>query len=115
MYFFYELLKKEVQERNYMEARLSERFHFENTIFVWKSIYMQKVKFVYCVKLAEFNFKVLHNLVPCGYTISKWDKNIQSKCDYCGNEETTEHMLLTCNRINVIWSNLEKVLKMNIT
>ena len=112
---FYNMLKKRGQERNYMEMRLSQRFKFENTELVWSNIYKQKVIQMHDKKLAEFNFKVLHNIVACGSLIARWDKNINAKCDYCGHEENTEHMLFNCARINNIWKSVSKALSTNIT
>ena len=66
-------------------------------------------------KLAEFNFKVLHNIVPNGIKISKWDKTISSLCDYCKMPENTEHMLYKCSRIKCLWSKISRVLGINVS
>ena len=73
------------------------------------------MKIVHSKKLAEFNFKVLHNIVPSGYMVSKWDKTVKSTCDYCDLLETTEHMLFSCTRIQTIWRNVSKTLKFEIS
>ena len=70
---------------------------------------------MYDKKLAEFNFKILHNIVPSGYVISKWEKSVSPKCLFCGINETTEHMLFSCERISVMWQNISKILNINIT
>ena len=66
--------------------------------------YKQKIVDIKIVKLKEFNFKLLHNIVPCGKTVSKWNKNISEWCAICGECETTKHMLFECKRVNNIWN-----------
>ena len=89
---FYELLPKDVQTRSHMECRWSKMFNFENTTLIWKRIYKQQIETVYDRKLAEFNYKLLHNIVPSGYLISKWDKSVSIKCAVCNAIETTYHI-----------------------
>ena len=36
-------------------------------------------------KLNEF--KILYNIVPCGKIVSKWKKNVNDKCEVCGEIE----------------------------
>lgn len=69
------------------------------------------MKIVHRKKLAEFNFKVLHNIVPSvWYHI--WYQNgtklFESTCEYCDLLETTEHMLFSCTVDNMEWSNVTK-------
>lgn len=100
--------------RNMMEKRFSTEFSFENNEDVWSKIYCQKIKEVKIIKLKEFNFKVLNNIVPCGYLVSKWKENVSEKCQVCNNIENTKHMLFECNRIYNIWNQLSESLEINI-
>ena len=86
-----------------MEMKWCQMFNFDNLMDNWQGIYLQKVKFVPVKKLAEFNFKLLHNIVPCGIKIAKWDKTVSALCDYCKMPENTEHMLYKCCRIKLLW------------
>ena len=112
--FFYEIFKSRLNERNYMEHILSLKFMFPNNVDIWESIYIQKIKNMYVKKLAEFNFKILHNILPCGKNLSKWQKDISKFCDFCKLPETPEHMLFECTRVQDIWSNISTILKMDI-
>ena len=76
---------------------------------------MQKLLSVKIVKLKEFNFKLLNNIVPCGNVLSKWKTNISKYCDVCNEIETTKHMLFDCKRINDIWNLISNVTKTNIS
>ena len=110
--FFYGLLKQYHTERNHMEYIWSERFNFPNSTTVWKSIYKQKLLQIVDVKLREFNYKILCNIVPCGCYLAKWNKEIKPNCDACGMNESIEHMIFQCSRIYCIWKIMFKVMKM---
>ena len=112
--FFYELLASSFSERNYMEQSLSLRFRIPNEPDIWESIYTQKIKTMYITKLAEFNFKILHNILPCGMSLSKWQKDVSVLCEFCKKPESVEHMLLECIRVQDIWTRIAPILQMNI-
>jgi len=97
-----------------MESIYSKEFNFENKRSTWKKIYTQRLKQMREIKLKEFNFKILQNIVPCGNTISKWKTNITKECTVCGTSETTKHMLFDCDRVNVIWNDVSKIVNTEI-
>ena len=112
--FFYEIMKEKCTTRSNMECRWSEMFKFDNTIVTWKNIYEQKIVYFRDNKLSEFNFKVLQNILPCGYNLSKWNCNINEKCEVCKNVETIEHMLYSCPRVRAIWEDISISANVNI-
>ena len=97
-----------------METIYSREFKFENVKSIWKNVYSQKVKLIKIIKISEFNFKLLHNIVPCGKVISKWQHDISSRCEVCNEIETAQHMLYNCTRIKKIWCVIANVLKIDI-
>ena len=97
-----------------MESIWSRAFNFQNCESMWINIYEQKVLDVNVVKIAEFNFKVLHNVIPCGKILNKWQGHISDKCEDCKQIETAEHLLYSCNKIKKVWEKVSLVLKMNI-
>ena len=113
--FFYKLLHKNHCTRPDMERIWSSKFAFENMEYIWKNIYRQKIFCIVDNKLSEFYFKLLNNIVPCGYILSKWNYNVNDKCDVCNEIETTYHMLYDCNRIKLIWKNISNVLNIDVT
>ena len=66
-------------------------------------------------RLAEFNYKLICNILANGYIVSKWDKSVSSKCTNCNENHTSEHMLFNCQRIQPIWNQLSDILKINFT
>ena len=54
--------------------------------------------------LAEFNYKLIYNLLSNNLLISKWDRNVTNKCKQCSNEiENTKHLIFDCNNVQHIW------------
>ena len=51
------------------------------------------------IKLREFNFKVLHGILPCNKNLKQWKVRISDHCDVCGQIQTIEHLPLTCLRL----------------
>ena len=111
--FFYDCLKDRISARGNMETIWARNFEFSNCAFVWTKIYKQKVSIGLAI-LEEFNFKVLHNILPCGKVLSKWLQNTSEKCRHCGEIETTEHMLFYCRNIMKVWNLISEVIKVNV-
>ena len=47
-------------------------------------------------KLAETNFKILNNILPCNRNLFKWGKCDTNLCHFCQEEESVGHLLLEC-------------------
>ena len=112
--FFYDKTKRLSTSRNRMEVKLSKELGFENHQDIWANIYNQKIVAMFDNKLAEFNFKLLHNIVPCGYILCKWEQSVDAKCEVCTVIENVKHMLFDCPRIYEIWESIATILKCNI-
>ena len=65
-------------------------------------------------KLAEFNLKLLNGTILSGNILCKWYTKISTFCSYCGYEESTEHLLFSCRRIQQVWSLLSEALLFRI-
>ena len=65
-------------------------------------------------KLQEFNFKVLHNILPCGTNLKKWRIVDCSSCDICHMEQTMLHLLYECKYVNHVWNHVSNVLGWNV-
>ena len=48
------------------------------------------------IKLKEFNFKLLHNILLCNKNLAKWRIKTNDRCDVCGQSQTVEHLLYSC-------------------
>ena len=111
---YYEIILRKICNKGNMESIFAREFKFKNRTDIWKNVYKQKTM-LSIPKLNEFNFKILNNIVPCGKVLSKWNKDISEKCEYCNETETTKHMLYDCKRVQNIWKNVSSILRVNVT
>ncbi len=80
----------------------------------WQDIYMTKVWKITDKKLAEFNYKLICNIISTRSLISRWNRNISANCPFCGIKQTTKHLLYECPRVQNIWVLISTILKVNI-
>ena len=99
---FYRILSSKCHTTGHMESIYNREFNINNCK-LWENIYKQKITCIKIPKLAEFNYKMLQNIVPCGKIVSKWQKGVNEKCDFCGQIENVKHMLFECPRVSEIW------------
>ena len=109
--FYYEILIKKKCIRNYMEKVWERDFNVEIN---WQSIYITRVWKNVDRKLAEFNYKILCNIINTRTNISRWNRNINENCQYCGTRQTPRHLLIECTRVQDLWAVVGKILKMDI-
>ena len=65
--------------------------------------YQNKIVNIKEKKLAEFNFKCLHGILPCKYNLHKWKIEVNDSCEVCGERQDIIHLLFSCKRIQPIW------------
>ena len=81
----------------------------------WTNIYKNNVCEVVDKNVAEFNYKLLHNLLCNNYLLSKWKKDVDRNCNFCGNViENNLHLILECQNVRKVWNTVEMVLEINI-
>ena len=112
--FFYKILRSKLESRPNMESIHARNFKFENTKSAWQNIYKQKICDINIVRIKEFNFKLINNILPCGKILNKWQTNVSAKCEYCSQIETIQHMIYECERVKIIWKLISEIIKCNI-
>ena len=48
-------------------------------------------------KLAEFNFKVMQNILICGHYLSKWQDSVNENCEIWNTVHDIPHLLFDCD------------------
>jgi hypothetical protein len=86
---------------SYMEAFWLEQFGID--ISILKKSYVVKYKLIKHKKIAEFNFKLYNNILPCGTNLKKWRLSENDKCDSCSQAESGLHLIFTCKCKVNIW------------
>ena len=80
----------------------------QNTIFS-KKVYNEKE-----TKLKEFNFKLLHGILPCNKNLRNWRVKDSDKCDVCENIQSIEHLLFECQYVQPLWDRINQFYNTNI-
>jgi hypothetical protein len=84
-------------------------FDISGTAF--SDMYIRKIKNENIKMIADFNYRLLHNLLVTNKLINKGKANYSSACCVCETEETVEHMLYTCSSVTKIWNLFENNFK----
>jgi len=66
-------------------------------------------------KLAETNFKILQNILPCNLNLFKWKRSDTKLCSLCQEEESVSHLIFACYYAKNIWNIVQQALNMSIT
>ena len=112
--FFYKILRTKIHVKPYIESMWEHNFEITSGNINWNNVYTRKIMILKYKKLSEFNFKVLHNILPCGKTVCKWDTPTSMLCLACHEPESTQHMLYDCFRVNEMWKKLSIQIKTTI-
>ena len=72
--FYYKSLIDQKREKPKSEDRIKKRLSIHNIDF--ESVYTNKITHIKDLKIAEFNYKVLHNILPCNKNLKIWGKQL---------------------------------------
>ena len=111
--FFYNiLLEKKIHVPCY-RSYVNRRFDIcENS---WKNIYHNRITLFYDKVIAEFNYKLLNNLLCNNLYVSKWKREITRNCTFCKSGiENTEHLIFECENVKNMWLILSAILRIDI-
>jgi len=78
-------------------------------------IYNKKVKLQKEIKLKEFNFKMLHGILPCNLNLFRWKLRSNPECDVCGLSQNIEHLIFDCSYVRPLWQKFEETFDVQIT
>ena len=109
----YENIKKQKIIRPFQEQKWKQVFDQYEINF--DKTYLRKIKYIHDKKLSEFNFKVLHLILPCGQNWKRWGHKIDETCDICQVTHDITHMLFYCVKAKQIWSVINQVFHLNIS
>lgn len=63
------------------------------------------------VKLAEFNYKILHLILPSGKLLKRWKLSDTDLCLVCHVIDDYEHMFMSCIRVKNMWQKISYIFK----
>ena len=62
-----------------------------------KIAFQNKIKYMDDRKLAEFNYKIINNILINKAYLSKWISETNAKCSFCNQKEEIIHLLYDCS------------------
>ena len=89
-------------------------FNLDINIPKWNEIYHRKIWGLHDKKLAEFNYKVLCNILCTRSKVFKWNKDLDDKCPYCNEVQNVKHLFFECRRVKILWAIVGHILKLDI-
>ena len=78
-------------------------------------VFMRKIVQEKEIKLKEFNYKLLHGILPCNKNLMKWKIRMNDECDVCQREQSIKHLLFECVYVKPLWEVVEKICDFEIT
>ena len=96
----------------YWEAALADQVNI-----MWSNVWQrQTIKLSPDRKLAEFNLKILHGILPNMSNLHKWKLVPAPLCAVCLVREDTEHMFVSCCCVGGLWNQVSALMShFNIT
>ena len=79
------------------------------------NVYKRKIVYEREIKLKEFNFKLLHGILPCNGNLYRWKIKTSDNCDICGEKQSIEHLLYKCRYVQPLWKEFECLFKVQIS
>jgi hypothetical protein len=109
----YNLLKDKMLQgtKNANEIKYLTQFCTEEDIC---GAFNKKVLVEREIKLKEFNFKLLHGILPCNKNLKQWRIRPDESCDLCGIPQSIEHLIYSCIYIQPLWNFINSIFDLNI-
>ena len=111
---YYQGMTNKKLEKNLNENKILRWCHLINNEVTFNHVYIRRIKQVNDKKIAEFNYKILHDILPCNANLKKWKIIDSDKCNFCNGVQDIPHLLYYCKYANAIWCPIEGALKITI-
>ena len=76
----------------------------------WRHVLNFKLKKIKENQVKQFNFKLLHNVLPFKDNLFKWKIAPDIVCKYCNKPESSLHILLKCRQVIDFWKRIHSLL-----
>ena len=75
----------------------------------WRHVLNFKLKKIKENQVKQFNFKLLHSVLPFKDNLFKWKIAPDIVCKYCNKPESLLHILLKCCQVIVFWKRIHSL------
>ena len=111
---FYDMLIQKKFIKPYTENMWSEMFNIDFKRY-GQQIYETNVVKHIDKYIADFNYRLLHNLLNCNNQLSKWKRDVSPLCTLCNVVENCEHLILHCKNVINIRTKANNILRFNVS
>ena len=106
---YYNILTKKIKKRTHNE-------NYWNNIFpdhpIWEKVYIARIKQQPIKKLADFNYKLIHRILPNQENLCYWKISNSNKCRFgCEAIENYDHLFINCPRLSELKLKVEQILQ----
>ena len=111
---FYDMFIQKKFTKPYTENMWSKMFkhRFQE---VWSQIYDANVVKHIDKSIADFNHRLLHNLLNYNNQLSKWKRDVSPLCTLCNVVENCKHLIIHCKNVVNIWLKASHILRFNVS
>ena len=71
--------------------------------FDWNTVFEFKFGKFLNNRIKEYNFKILHRILPFKENLARWNITSDMTCSHCNGIETVDHALLHCPEVDLFW------------
>ena len=111
--FFYKNIIKQKIEPPFQENIWRKATQVQDLDF--NIIYTNRIKLIKDKKIAEFNYKVLHCILPCLDNLKRWKILEYDMCPLCHVKHDIVHLLFSCVKAREVWEYVGMILDIDIT
>ena len=103
--YYLEQNKKEASFFMFWQNYLGLQIEFD-----WDKVLYFKLRQIKDNKIREFNFKLMHKIIPSQSNLFKWSLKNDDKCNLCLYKGTIMHMLIKCENVKPLWKMVEDII-----
>ena len=105
-HIYKQLSSNNQEQKHWSKLGWERELHCELDTQFWSSVYSLPILCTLEMKLREFQYKVLKQILYTNYKLYKIKLVDSDKCDFCGDIGTIIHMLCNCDAVKPLWSSL---------
>ena len=107
---FYSMISKHLTYKLKIKDKW-ECILMNNMNFDWKSIWIFNLRTIKENKIIEFNYKMLHDLIPHKYNLHKWKLCNDPICSFDDEVHDSIHLFVKCKQTRLFWCKFNKIVQ----
>lgn len=80
----------------------------DDPVSFWQEVYKSPYRASRDTKLQAFQFRITHRFLPCNKFLCNIRICQDATCSFCDQQDTIQHFLYECQRVQTFWSTLRQ-------